>query len=93
MGPLWKFVLRFESSPALTLESAVTSEATATSAFDRNGQGLVAVELDGQVVQLLGHAEPHGPGARRVGALPARRLRIEEVDVARNRCTVSLSSG
>lgn len=92
VGPLWKFVLRFESSPALTLESAVTSDATAASAFDRNGQGLVALELDGQVVQLLGTLSPTDR-ALGVSVRAGARLRIEEVDVARNRCTVSLSSG
>ena len=92
VAPLWKFVLRFESSPALTLESAITSDAIATSAFDRNGQGLVAVELDGQVVQLLATLSPTDR-ALGVSVRSGAKVRIEEVDVARNRCTVSLSSG
>ena len=92
VGPLWKLVMRFESSPAQTLESAVTSEATATSTFDRNGHGMVSVEVDGQVVQLLGTLSPTDR-ALGVSVRAGARLRIEEVDVARNRCTVSLSSG
>lgn len=92
VGPLWKLVMRFESSPAQTLESAVTSEATATSSFDRNGHGMVSVEVDGQVVQLLGTLSPTDR-ALGVSVRAGARLRIEEVDVARNRCTVSLSSG
>ena len=92
VGPLWKLVMRFESSPAQTLESAVTSEATATSTFDRNGHGMVSVEVDGQVVQLLGTLS-QTDRALGVSVRAGARLRIEEVDVARNRCTVSLSSG
>jgi hypothetical protein len=92
VGPLWKLVMRFESSPAQTLESAITSEAIATSTFDRNGHGMVSVEVDGQVVQLLGQLSPTDR-ALGVSVRAGARLRIEEVDVARNRCTVSLSSG
>jgi len=86
--PLTRFFERFASAPALTLESAVADEAKATSAFDARGQGLVAVELDGQIVQCLGTltAEERAAGVRvRAGD----RLRIEDVDAARNRCTVS----
>ena len=92
VGPLWTLVMRFESSPAQTLESAVTSEATATSTFDKSGHGMVSVEVDGQVVQLLGTLSPTDR-ALGVSVRAGARLRIEEVDVARNRCTVSLSSG
>lgn len=92
VGPVWRFVMRFESSPAQTLESAVTSEATATSAFDRNGNGMVSVEVDGQVVQLLGTLSPTDR-ALGVSVRAGARLRIEEVDVARHRCMVSLLGG
>ena len=54
VAPLWRFLHRFESSPALTLESSLTDDAKAVSSFDVRGQGLVAIELDGQVVQVLG---------------------------------------
>jgi hypothetical protein len=55
--------------------------------FDANGNGLVAVELDGQVVQLLATLNSNERGvARRVRA--GDRLRIEAVD-DRNRCTVT----
>ena len=88
VAPLWRFVGRFESNPALTLESCITDEARAVSSFDARGHGLVAVELDGQVVQVLGtlRDEDRDAGVRvRAGD----RLRVEEVDGARNRCTVS----
>jgi hypothetical protein len=88
VAPLWRFMHRFESSPALTLESSLTDDAKAVSSFDVRGQGLVAIELDGQVVQVLGtlRSEDLDAGVRvRAGD----RLRIEAVDGARNRCTVS----
>src|SRR3954469_20179904 len=50
--PLWNFTMRFASQPALTLESAVADEATAVTAFDANGQGIVSIEVDGQVVEV-----------------------------------------
>lgn len=86
--PLWNLTFRFASAPALTLESCLMDEARAVSGFDRNGQGLIAVELDGQLVQVLGtlRAEDRGAGVRvRAGD----RVRIEEVDAKRNRCVVS----
>jgi hypothetical protein len=87
--PLWNFAFRFESQPALTLESAVSSEGTAVSSFDANGQGLVAIEVDGQVVQLLGTLQ-RDDRALHVKVRSGAKVRIEEVDIERNRCTVSL---
>jgi hypothetical protein len=89
VAPLWNLLFRFESTPAATLESSVMDEATAVTAFDRNGQGLIAVEVDGQMVQVLGTLQP-GDRAMKVKVLAGSRLRIEDVDAARNRCTVSL---
>ncbi|MFL5577543.1 MAG: hypothetical protein ACJ79S_16425 [Gemmatimonadaceae bacterium] len=86
--PLWNLAFRFASAPALTLESALLDEARAVSRFDANGQGLIAVEVDGQIVQVLGTllAADRAAGVRvRAGD----RLRIEEVDDARGRCTVT----
>jgi len=88
VGPVWKFLFRFESRPALMLESAVMEEAQAMMDFDAQGQGLVRIELDGQVVQLLGTVVPEERSrTRRIrrGDL----LRVEDVDAERNRCTVS----
>ena len=88
VGPLWRFLFRFASAPAMTLESAVEDEARAVTSFDTNGHGLVAVELDGQVVQLLATlTAAERNTARKVRA--GDRLRIEAVDTARNRCTVT----
>lgn len=88
VAPLWRFLFRFASAPAQTLESAVSDEARAVTNFDANGHGLVAVELDGQVVQLLATLNATERGAaRKVRA--GDRVRIEAVDDTRNRCTVT----
>lgn len=88
VAPLWKLAFRFASDPALTLESALDSEATAVSAFDQEGHGLIALEIDGQVVQLLGTlvAKDRELGIK---VRSGERLRVEEIDTARNRCVVS----
>ena len=87
--PVWNATMRFASRPALTLESCVADPATAVTAFDAHGQGLVAIELDGQVVQVLATLLP----AERAAGATIRagdRVRIAEVDADHNRCTVSL---
>jgi hypothetical protein len=89
VGPVWRFLFRFESTPAVTLESAIEDEARAVTGFDANGQGLVAVEVDGQIVQLLATLTPDDRtlGVRvRSGDL----LRVAEVDAARGRCIVRI---
>jgi hypothetical protein len=89
VAPLWKLSMRFASNPANTLESATFGEGTVVSNFDRNGQGIVAVEMDGQVRQILAtlaSADRAKGGKVRAGQL----VRVEEVDAARHRCTVSL---
>jgi hypothetical protein len=89
VSPLWNLSMRFASEPAATLESAITDEATAVTAFDANGQGIVSLEVDGKVHQILAtlKASDRLPGTRvRAG----QRLRIEDVDAERHRCTVTL---
>lgn len=86
--PIWNFVMRFGSNPAMTLESAITGEATVVSHFDAKGDGLVSIEVDGHIVQLLATLQRSERGS---GAHPRAgdHVRIEEIDAARNRCTVS----
>jgi hypothetical protein len=90
VSPLWNFAMRFASAPATTLESSVSDEATAVTSFDANGQGIVSLEVDGQVVQILAtlRADDRALGAARVRA--GQRVRIDDVDAEQNRCTVSL---
>lgn len=87
-GPIWRFLFRFESRPAATLESAIEDDARAVTGFDADGCGLVAVDVDGQVIQLLATLSPddRALGVRvRSGDL----VRIADVDAARGRCTVT----
>ena len=87
VNPLWNFMFRFASSPATTLESAVEDEAKAVTNFDQSGQGLIAVEVDGHIVQVLAtlSRQELEAGARvRAGDI----VRIEDVDADRNRCTI-----
>ena len=86
--PLSNFFERFGSAPALTFETAIADEASAASSFDARGQGLVAMELDGQIVQCLGTLTTEDRAAG-VHVRAGDRLRIEDVDPVRNRCTVS----
>jgi hypothetical protein len=89
VSPLWNFLMRFASNPAQTLESAVTDEATAVTTFDPNGCGIVSLEVDGQIQQILAtlSAEDRRLGVR---VHAGQRVRIDDVDAERNRCTVSL---
>ena len=88
VGPLWRFLFRFESRPAATLESAVEDEGKAVTGFDANGNGLVAIDVDGQVVQLLATLAPD-ERLRGVRIRSGDTVRIAEVDAARGRCTVT----
>src|SRR5439155_22174107 len=58
VSPIWRLLLRFESRPAATLESTIFEEARAETDFDAEGRGLISMELDGQIVQLLGRLKP-----------------------------------
>ena len=81
--------MRFASRPASTLESAVADEAVAVSSFDDNGQGIVSLEVDGQVLQILATLQPQDRvlgGRVRAG----QRLRIDDVNAAKQSCTVSI---
>ena len=86
--PLWRFLFRFASNPAVTLDDSLMSEAHAASGFDNNGQGLVAIEVDGQIVQCLGTLRSDDL-ALGVHVRAGDVLRVEDVDAVRSRCTVS----
>ena len=89
VSPLWNLSMRFASRPAETLESSVADEAVAVSSFDDNGQGIVSLELDGQVLQILATLQPQD---RVLGAKvrAGQRLRIDDVNAERQTCTVSI---
>ena len=90
--PLWEFLFGFASTPARMLETCVDEESTAATDFDASGHGLVAIEFDGQVRQLLGRLCPEERVAATTVAGRVRtgeRLFIRSVDDRRNTCTVS----
>lgn len=88
VAPVWNLLMGFASRPARTLESAVAEEAHAVSNFDSAGQGLISIDLDGQIVQVLGtlRAEDRAVGVR---VRNGDRLFVESVDTQRNSCVVS----
>jgi hypothetical protein len=83
--PYWKLMMRFASKPARNLESATFGKAKAVMDFDASGSGLIELELDGQVRQVLGTLKI-GQVAR---VTRGKSLRIESVTDAGN-CIVSL---
>ena len=87
--PLWRMLFGFASTPAQTLESIVLEEGQAVTNFDASGDGVIVVNLDGQVRQLLGKLAPEDldAGATRIRA--GDRVFIRAVDPRRNSCTVS----
>jgi hypothetical protein len=88
VGPAWNLLLRFGSRPALTLEHGVMDQAEAVTAFNAEGDGLVKLVVDGQVVQLLGSLSA-ADLASGVRVRPGDTLVVETVDASRQRCTVS----
>jgi hypothetical protein len=62
--------------------------AVAVTGFNRQGEGLVRLDLDGQVVQLLGVLTLNERDAG-VRVAAGDQLLVEAVDPARQRCTVS----
>ena len=88
VGPLWRFLFRFESRAASTLESSIEDEARAVTGFDAKGCGLVALEVDGQLIQLLATLAPE-ERSRGIRIRSGDLVRIAEVDAARGRCTVT----
>jgi hypothetical protein len=87
VGPLWRFLFRFASEPAETLETSIDDKARAVSGFDVRGQGLVALEVDGQIVQLLATLDA-GERDRGVRIRSGDIVRIAAVDATRGSCTV-----
>lgn len=84
--PVWNLLFRFQGQPSSSLEALLFSEARAVVPF-RNGRGIVSVERDGRVVQLVANLrDDHAMLPVRVGD----RLRIEDVDARRERVTVSI---
>jgi hypothetical protein len=84
--PLLTGIERWASLPAKTLSDAVLENGTAVTDFDAKGYGLVRLNLDGQVVQLLGQLAPDERIDPRVRS--GQTLFVRSVETARQRCVV-----
>jgi hypothetical protein len=86
--PLFTLMLKFASTPSEGLEGTVALTAEAMTKFDEKGQGLVCVNMEGQLVQLLGRLSPedmvHG-----VAVSKGQQVVVTEVDSKRGTCTVT----
>ena len=89
ISPLWNGLMRFGSNPARTLESAIMEEATAVTAFDQNGLGLVSIDLDGHEMRVLARLNSTNDHTERGRVRAGEKLLVEEVDAARGQCRVS----
>jgi hypothetical protein len=84
--PLLTGVQKWASLPAKTLSDAMLEDGTAVTDFDSHGFGLVRLNLDGQVVQLLGQLAPEERSGDRVRS--GETLFVRSVDPAKQRCVV-----
>jgi hypothetical protein len=93
--PLWNFLMGFASQPARMLESRVLEEALAVTNFDADGRGLVSVEMNGEIVQLLARLRPEDR-QQMTSSTRVRngdKLLVVEVDAAHNTCVVTPMGG
>jgi hypothetical protein len=89
LRPLWDLVLRFQGAPSAPLATLVMTEATAITPF-RNGRGVVSVLKDGRLIQMSARLRDE---ERTLPVGVGERLRVEDVDVRRERLTVSVVHG
>jgi len=85
--PLWNVLFRFQGVPDSPIQELILSECVAVTPF-RNGRGVVQVVRDGRMVQFSAHLTS-GQSHFAVGV--GEQLRIEDVDAARERVTVSIT--
>lgn len=88
LGPVWSLMFRFASTPADTLADAWMETAMATTAFDAAGDGLVQIELNGELTQVLARLRPQDRHAG-VRVRMGDRVRVEEVNPDRNTFVVA----
>ena len=84
--PVWNLLFRFQGQPSSSMQTLLYSEARAVVPF-RNGRGLVSVERDGRLIQLSACLRDD---QRALPVKVGERLRVEDVDAARERVTVSV---
>lgn len=89
--PLFRLADRFVSRPALTIESALYDEAEAVTGFNAAGEGMIRLNMDGQVRQVLA-VLTSAERAAGVRVRAGEKLRVEEVNAVQNKCVVSRRS-
>jgi len=87
--PLFAFMLRFASKPSEGLEGTIALSAEAVTKFDEKGQGLVLVNMEGQLVQLLARLDS-GDLANGVVVHKGDQVVVTEVDSKSNTCRVTI---
>lgn len=86
--PLSDLVLKFEGTPTEGLEATVSAPAIALGPFDSHGLGIIQVELDGQLRQVLGQLDP-AEQQKGIQVHKGDQLLLVTVDASQNRCMVS----
>ena len=86
--PILNTLLRFESRQSAGLEGKVAQQGEAVTRFDAQGRGLVRLDLDGEIVQVLATLDAE-ERARGVVVARGDPLLILDVDAARNTCRVT----
>ena len=89
--PLLTGLQKWASLPAKTLTDAMLENGTAVTDFDSKGYGLVRLNLDGQIIQLLGQLAPEEQSGARVRS--GETLFVRSVDPAKQRCVVCRTNG
>jgi len=86
--PIYRVIFGFASKPASALEGSVAKSAEAMTRFDARGQGIIKVNVDGQIVRLLANLDPEDT-KRGVVVSPGETLVVTSVDAAKNVCQVT----
>ncbi len=86
--PIIAALLRFATKPSEGLEGTVAHSAEALTHFDAEGRGLVRLELDGQIVQLLATLDPT-ERSNGVDVSKGDEVVVTQVDPKSNTCRVT----
>lgn len=86
--PMMGFLLSFASKPIDGLAGALATTGQATMRFDANGRGLLKLNLDGEIFQVLAHLDP-AEVAQGVTVQSGDTLLVIDIDPVRNTCQVS----
>lgn len=83
--PLFSLLFRFQAPPSSPLEALIHTEARAVVPF-RNGRGMVSVELDGRLIQLVARLRDDQAG---LPVAVGDTVRVEDIDATLETVTVA----